>query len=183
MLLFCSGGETGRDMSHLEDWREYENLSVSKQLFRGEAILRETNREIHRGWEIQVMVSKEATSQGLWFSQGIDLGQTEPSKSYQRNPPGGLLPSSHTCQNSVFSDLCLNRSHSDCPEPDVIYDKTREVSLETNVRYPYKRCYKKHFWMSWCPVMWHSSHIPTQDPSFTVTRSWTPVPPLQIHLL
>lgn len=49
ILLFCSGGETGRDMSHLEEWREYENLSVSKQLFQGEAILRETNREFTEG--------------------------------------------------------------------------------------------------------------------------------------
>jgi len=44
VLVFCWGGETGLDMSHLEDRRELENLSVSKQPLHGEAVVRETCR-------------------------------------------------------------------------------------------------------------------------------------------
>lgn len=78
ILLFCSGGETGGDMSHLEEWREYENLSVSKQLFKGDAILRETNREFTEGakykwWFQGSHFTRIIIFPGNWFGTNIAI--------------------------------------------------------------------------------------------------------------
>lgn len=97
---------------------------------------------------MQVAVSRKSLHKDHHF----DLGQTQPSHSCQLNPQEGLLPPSHTCQKSDFSDLCLNRSHSDPPEPDVVYYKTKEVSLETSVRCACKGCYKNPVSMVPCDV-------------------------------
>lgn len=169
-------------MSHLEEWRELENLSVSKQLFRGEEILRETNREFTEGGKYKWWFQGSHFTRIIifpvnWLGTNIAI-QVLSTKSAWRAPAPHHTPA----KNQIFLTCAWTR-HSDPLEPDVIFYKTKEVSLHTSVRYVCKSCYKKPFQMGWYPVMWQSSHIPTKDPSFTVTRSRTPVPSPHIHLL
>lgn len=128
ILLFCSGGETWRDMSHLEEWREYENLSVSKQLFREKAILRETNREFTEGGKYKWWF------QGSHFTRIIIFPVNWPW--HQLNPLGGLLLPSHTCQKIRFFWPVLKRvsQWSSWTRCDLLQDQTSQSRIQCKIR-------------------------------------------------